>query len=300
MKRVLKWMGILIVVALVAGGGFVGFAVLAFDRSMDKVYDIPLPSLTHSSDPVVIERGKHLAESVAGCAVGDCHGADLSAGKIIDVGPVGIFAAQNITPGGRVAGYSDGELARLLLHGVKKDGRGLRFMPVSDFNWLPDDDMIAIISYVRSVPAVQKPDGEPHIGVLGKVLDRLDKFPLDVARRVDHQHRANAPAPAPTAAYGSFVARLCQGCHGEHLSGGPIPGAPPSIPIPKNITSHDSGIKLYTYADFNTLIDTGIKRDGKKIDPFMPVEALSKMNETERQALWTFLRTVEPRPFGHR
>ncbi len=300
MKRILKWIGLVVLVLLIAGGVFVATQVSAFDASVSKKYDLALPKIERSTDPAVIARGKHLAESMGGCAIGDCHGADLSGGKVTDLGPIGKMVAQNLTPAGVGAKYSDGEMARLILHGVKRDGTSVIMMPVTDFNWLPDDDIQAIISYVRSVPPVQKPEQGFQIGLLGKILDRQDKFVLDVARRVDHEHRRNAPTPEPTDKYGRYIASLCQGCHGEHFSGGPIPGAPPSIPIPPNITPHDSGIKAYTYDDFIRLLETGVKKSGAKLNPFMPYEALSHMNETERKALWAFLQTVEPRPFGGR
>lgn len=35
-------------------------------------------------------------------------------------------------------------------------------------------------------------------------------------------------------------------------------------------------------------------------DPFMPREALNAMNDVERRALWAYLRSVPPVPFGHR
>jgi cytochrome c553 len=299
-KRVLKWLGVLIALVLVVGGGFVASQVMAFNGSMAKKYDVPLPKIERSTDPAVIERGKHLAESVAGCAIGDCHGADLSGGKVTDIGPIGKMIAQNLTAAGIGGKYSDGEMARVILHGVKRDGTSVTMMPVSDFNWLPDDDVQAIISYVRSMPPVQKPERGFEVGVLGKVLDRQNKFPLDIARRVDHEHRATAPLPEPTEKYGRYVARLCQGCHGEHFSGGPIPGAPPSIPIPPNLTPDDSGIKAYAYEDFVKLLETGVKKSGQKLNPFMPYEALSHMNDTERHALWAYLRTLPPTPFGGR
>jgi hypothetical protein len=74
-------------------------------------------------------------------------------------------------------------MARLILHGVKRDGRGLLFIPSGDYQWWPLEDVTALISYLRTAPPV---DGRPHIGLLGKVLDRLDLMPLEVARRIDH------------------------------------------------------------------------------------------------------------------
>jgi cytochrome c553 len=299
-KRALKWIGILLLAAVAVGGVFVGSQVMAFNSSVSKKYDIAMPKIERSTDPAVIERGKHLAQSLTACSAHDCHGEDLSGGQVTDLGPIGKMVAHNLTPAGRGGAYSDGELARLLIHGVKKDGTSVLMMPVGDFNWLPDDDVQAVISYVRSVPPVQKPDNGFEVGFLGKILDRQDKFPLDIARRIDHEHRATAPAPEPTEKYGRYVGRLCQGCHGEHFSGGPIPGAPPSIPIPPNITPHASGIQAYAYEDFCKLLDTGVKKNGQKLNPFMPYEALSHMNDIERQALWAFLRSLEARPFGGR
>lgn len=300
MKRVLKGLGLLIVVVLVAGGAFVGIQINSFNRSVKKVYDVKLPALAASTDAAVIARGKHIAESLGGCALGDCHGADLAGGKLLDIGPIGKLQAPNITPGGVAAKYSDGELARLILSGVKRDHTTLLFMPVEDFNWIPDDDVIAVISYVRSVPAVTKQTPAPEIGPLGKVLDRAGKFKLDIARHVDQSQRIAAPVPSPTAAYGRYVARLCSGCHGDSFAGGPIPGAPPSMPVPLNLTPHETGLKGQTFEDFTKLIQTGNRKNGAALDKFMPVDALRNMNDVERQALWAFLQTLPPKPFGQR
>jgi hypothetical protein len=93
---------------------------------------------------------------------------------------------------------------------------------------------------------------------------------------------------------------LGTGCHGPGLSGGPIPGAPPELPVPSNITPHETGIKAYTGADFMRLLNTGIKRNGKKLDPFMPLPALAAMNDIEKRALWAYLSSIPAQPFGNR
>src|SRR5688572_8014723 len=107
-KRVLKWIAIVAVVVLVGVGGFVAYNAWAFGKSMAKVYDVPPPTVTRSADPAVIARGKHVVESIGGCASGDCHGADLAGGKPIVMGPLGTITAPNITPGGHGGEYSDG------------------------------------------------------------------------------------------------------------------------------------------------------------------------------------------------
>ena len=311
MKRWLKHVLIGLGAFAVLGGSTAGIYVYsqtnAYAENMDRVYDVrpsavqpPGASAAPSTDAAVLARGKHLSESVGACAIRDCHGPDLGGGKTISMGPLGTVSGPNITAGGLGAVYTDGELWRLIVHGIKKDGRSVRFMPSQDFNWLPDSDITAIITYVRSVPAVERANGPIHFGTLAKVLDQRDEFVLDVARRINHDNVEKAPPPAPTAAYGRFIARLCQGCHGNKLSGGPLPGAPPSIPIPTNITPHESGIKGWSYEDFRRLLVEGIKKDGKKLDRFMPVEAFGKFDETEMPALWAYLQTVPPIPFGNR
>jgi hypothetical protein len=214
------------------------------------------------------------------------------------MGPLGTMAAPNMTVMSEA--YSDGEMVRLIQHGIKKDGRSVRFMPVTDFSWLPESDAVAIMSYVRTVPKVDRPNGPMEIGLLAKVLDRRDAFDMDVARRIDHKKNEGAPAPEPTAAYGKFVSRLCSGCHGKGYAGGPIPGAPASLPVPLNLTPHDTGLKGWTYDDFEKFITTGIRKNGTPINPFMPVEALRNMNDTERKALWAFLQSLPPTEFGKR
>jgi hypothetical protein len=304
-KRILKRVAVgtaaVVAVVLIGGTIYAKVQASAFDESMDKVYDVPIPQVARSNDPAIVARGKHLTDSVAGCSAHDCHGNDLAGGRTMDVGPIMTFTAPNITPGGLCAAYNDGELARLIQHGIKKDGRSVRFMPSQDFGWLPDADVAAIVSYLRTVPSSDKPNGPTELKLMGKVLDRRNEFALDVARRIDHTKREAVPAPAPTPEYGTFLARMCTGCHGEkHLSGGKIPGAPPSIPIPSNLTPHETGLKGWAYDDFEKLLTQGVRKNGSKLNPFMPFEAFGKMDDTEKHALWAHLQSLPPTPMGNR
>jgi cytochrome c553 len=299
-KRILLGVGGLVGLVVVGGGAFVGFHVHAFGASLDKVYEVPLTKVERSTDAAVLARGKHLAESVAACANSDCHGADFGGGKTADIGPLGKFTAPNISAGGLGAAYSDAEIFRLIRHGVKRDGRGVRFMPSHEINWLSDGDITAVISYLRTMPAVQKANGPLEVGLLAKVLDRFDMIPIDIARRIDHSKIELAPPPSPDAKYGAFIGRGCTGCHGKTLSGGPIPGAPPEIPIPLNLTPDATGLKGWTFEDFKHTLSTGVSKSGKKLDPMMPVESYGKMDDTELHALWAHLQSQPARPFGGR
>lgn len=274
MKRLLA--GTAAVLAVL--GGYVAFQVTSFDASMEREYAVPLPAVAQSVD---MARGEHLAKSVAGCALDACHGSDLAGGKPLVMGPLGTFTAPNITR--TIDGYSDAELLRLMRTGIRKDNRSVRFMPVSDFQWLPDDDMAAIVAWLRTVPKSDRASAEVHVGTLGKLADRHGRIAIDIARR----NRAAPPVigtpPAPDAAYGRHLAQLCVGCHGEDLRGGPKPGMPP----PANLTS----LEAWTYDDFARMAETGAAPDGRKLDPAMPTQAIANMNETERRALWAYLRS---------
>ena len=302
MKRWLKRIGAgllaLVVVLGVVGGIYAHREASAYDASIDKVYDIAPLSLTRSADPAVIARGKHLAFSLMGCSLNDCHGPDLGGGKVTDAGPVGTMVAPNITR--ILPAYSDGELARLIRHAVKKDQRTVRFMSVEEFNWLSDADVVAVISYVRTVPEVDRTTGSTNIRTFGKVLDRRNLIPIDIARRIDHAKIEMGPPPSPTAQYGRWIARQCSGCHGDRMSGGPIPGTPPDFPVPLNLTPHETGLKGWTYETFEAIATTGVRKNGKKLADFMPIEGIRNMDDVERRALWAHLQSLQPVPFGGR
>ena len=55
-------LGLVVVVVLVLGAGFAAFEVRAFNASMAKVYDVPAPAITRSTEPAVLARGKHVAD----------------------------------------------------------------------------------------------------------------------------------------------------------------------------------------------------------------------------------------------
>ncbi len=299
-KRALKTLGGIAAGAVAAVAVYVMVQTSRFDASLDKVYDVPVPDVVASKDPAVIERGKHVVNAMTGCTSRACHGADLGGGVVTPMGPLGTLVAPNITSASLGATYSDGEFARVIRHGIKKDGRSVRLMPAQEMAWLPQDDVVAIVSYLRTVAPVERENQAMSVKTLGKILDRQDKIILDVARRIDHAKTETPPPPAPTAEYGAFLTRACSGCHGEHFSGGPLPGAPPSIPTPLNLTPDASGLKDWTFDDFEKLMKTGITKEGHTLNPFMPIESWRNLDDVELHAIWAFLRSLPPTPLGSR
>jgi hypothetical protein len=299
-KRVLAWVGIALLVVFSAGAAYASWQAHVFNASMDRTYDVPIPTIAVSNDPAVIERGRHVADALMPCSNVNCHGVDLAGGKPIDFGPIGLVTGPNITKANVGVAYSDGELARLLRHGLKKDGRSVRFMPVHESNWLRDDDIVAVISYVRSKPPVDRENGPFELSTMGKVLDRRGALAFDVARRIDHDHIEIAPEPSPTAGYGRFLGRLCTGCHGEHLSGGRPDGWPPQFPTPPNLTPHETGLKDWSFDDLSKMLDTGLRKNGEMVKEPMPRDSFKGWDDTERRALWAYLGSLPATALGGR
>ena len=300
LRRATRVLAVLLALGAACAAAIVWRVASAYDQSVATRYDLPLPTVRRSEEPAVLERGRHLAESLGSCIV--CHSEDLSGGGVNDMGPVGRIVYPNLTPGqnGVLADYSDAELARLLRHGIRRDGTTVRLMPVTEIYWWPDADRDALISYLRSLPPVDGGPPSVEIGIMGKLLDRLDSVPIDVARRVDHEIVHSPIAPAPTEAYGARLAIACQGCHGPTLSGGPVFGAPPDFPPPRNLTPHEAGLGAWTFEDFAATLRTGIRRDGSPLSSFMPALSYSHMREDELRALWLYLRSLPARPTGQR
>jgi mono/diheme cytochrome c family protein len=112
-------------------------------------------------------RGKYLLNSVIACT--DCHtpvdeqtGAPIrekyfGGGQPYE-GPWGIVYAGNITPDKEtgIGNWSDDQIKRVFREGVRIDGRRVVLMSWQEFSVLTDDDLNAVVYYLRNdVPAVK-------------------------------------------------------------------------------------------------------------------------------------------------
>ena len=251
-------------------------------------------------NPELVARGAHLATAITKCV--DCHGDDLGGTKFIEDPALGNVTASNLTTGkgGKIASYDDAALVRLLRHGIKADGTPALVMPSDEYTHLADDDLAAIIAYVRSVPAVDRelPAKNLKLVARGLLTGRVIRHPYDAI-----DHAATAPATMPvgeTVEYGTYIATVggCIGCHGPGLSGGKIPGAPPEFKPAANITP--TGIGAYTEADFFKVMREGVRPGGTPVDPSMPFRLTKLMTDTEIKAVYAYLKTVPAKEYGNR
>ncbi|MBA2355092.1 MAG: c-type cytochrome, partial [Acidobacteria bacterium] len=280
---------VLAVVLLVAAAA-VGYVYVASARLLARTYAITsLPDVPVRSDPASLARGKYLADHVAMCA--DCHDRDLGGKVVSDSAAMGRLASANLTrgQGGIGAAYSNQDFARAILHGVKRDGRAVVFMPSANDRFT-EADFAALIAYVRSVPPVDRTPSPMSIGPIGRALGVFTDFPLAPAARIDHDtvRFATPPDGADTTATGGYLvaAAGCQGCHGAQYTGG---GGPP--PGASNITP--VGIGGWNEQQFLTAIRDHRRPDGTTIDEAMP-RAYGEMADQDLRAIFTFLRTVPP------
>ena len=294
MKKVLKWLGFIL-------GGIIGLLILVAvavyalsSTRINKTYDVPVAAVDIPDDEATIERGQHVA-ATRGC--GDCHGENLAGAVMIDEPPVGLFYAANLTAGagGVGANYTDEDWIRALRHGIGPDNKPLLFMPSHEFYYLSDKDLGALIAYLKTLPAVDKPPTASSVGPLARVLFLAGQFPLLPAELIDHTgSRPSSPPPGVTATYGEYLAVGCTGCHGETFAGGPIPGAPPDWPPAANLTP-SGNLSNWTEADFISTIRSGVTPEGVELDAeYMPWSTFGRMTDDELKALWLYIQSLPP------
>ena len=301
MRKVLKWFG------LIAGGLLGVFLVLLVvlflvgSRKENRTYDVEIASVAVPTDAASIARGKHSVEAVWMCQV--CHGQNL-AGPDVDGCKVvsctgfsddalfGKMMPKNLTSGrGGIGGvYTDEDYVRAIRHGISRDDKALLIMPSEVFNKISDEDLGAIIAYLKTLPPVDNELDESGLAPLGRILAAFEGSLLP-ATLIDHNApRTPPPAAGVTAEYGEYLAEICTVCHGERLSGGEVPGderarAP-------NITPGGAP-GSWTRSQFVDTIRSGITPKGNLLDPrLMPWNRFTQMTDDELDAIWLYLQSL--------
>ncbi|GJG86095.1 cytochrome c [Gemmatimonadetes bacterium T265] len=295
-RRALRGLAAVAALVLVLLGGVYALTARRFTRHV-AVPSHAAPSVaalspTPAAREALVARGAHVV-AVRGCT--ECHGANFGGATIVDNPLIGRLGGPNLTAGGRGPALDDRAWELALRHGVRPGGRPLLVMPSAEYAGMSDEDVAAVAAYVRSLRAVGTPSPALQPGPLLRVLYTAGKADMVAAASMPQRTaHAAALAPAPTVAYGAYVATSCSGCHRADFAGGPIAGAPPDWPPAANITPHPTaGLGRWTAADFDRLLATGVRRDGRRVDTAgMPVRMTRALNDVERRALWAYLRTV--------
>ncbi|MHA4844181.1 c-type cytochrome [Flavitalea antarctica] len=306
MKKVIRITGIAIFAII--------FCLFVFIQLRhNRKFDAPFPAIVATTDTTIIARGRELVFGAAHCA--NCHAPEnkasvasseqnvpLSGGLKFEI-PLGEIFAPNLTPDKTGILYkTDQALARALRYGVSTDGRALfDFMP---FHHTSDEDLTAIISYLRSQPPVANAVPENNMNLLGKTIKALVLEPAGPTEKVPHAVRRDT-----TADYGRYIANNianCQGCHtnrdlmtgafiGERYAGGftmesKTDSGTLYITSP-NLTPHKTGrINGWSQSQFIERF-----RKGRVIkESHMPWEPFSNLKEDDLKAIYKYLQTLRP------
>ncbi|MDX5337508.1 MAG: cytochrome c [Cyclobacteriaceae bacterium] len=314
---------LLVVVVLIVG------LVIYVETSWDKTYDVALPELQTSTDSAVIARGKYLVHGPAHCS--NCHvssveemiAADagenipLKGGVAFPFGPLGTLYAPNLTPDPKtgIGRYSDGQIFRMMRHGIRPSG--MASIPLLMPFWnMADEDLIAVVSYLRSMPAVENEVPPAQWTFMGKVMKSFMPIFKPI---LDPNPPKIAPEMSPSIERGEYIARYvanCVGCHterdlitfdaiGPEFAGGmefePDPnfnkamGEDPELWIKTPNITPDPGS---AFAQFKSLEEWKARfKKGRtiKISP-MHWGPFSRMSEEDIEALFLYLNSLEPIP----
>lgn len=259
--------------------------------------------------PQRIERGAYLAR--AGNCMG-CHtplgGSPFAGGRRIDT-PFGVVVAPNITPDDTtgIGRWTASDFWRALHHGRSRDGRFLNpAFPYPSFTSVTREDSDALLAYLRSVPAVQRPN-DPH---------EL-RFPygtqaaLAVWRALNFRPGAWRPDPGQTPAWnrGRYLVQglgHCAACHSERnalggirrdgeWSGGLMPDGAwyaPSLADPQ-----EAGVQHMTRAQVVKLLQHGVAEGASVSGPMAEVvfSSTQYMTAADLGAMADYLATVPVR-----
>ena len=294
--RYLKWVG-------VAVGGVVTTLVLLIviisgigGMTIEKTMDVMVAPVAVPTDPDALERGRHFVESIALCQ--ECHGESLEGQVLGDDRLFGRLAPANLTGGkGGVGGsLTDLDYVRAIRHGVGRGGKAIPFMPSELYNKIGDEDLGAMIAYLRSVPPIDNEVPKSRLRLIARIITVFDQSLLP-ANLIDYETpRSPAPEPGVTTEYGQYLAMMCTLCHGPDLGGASIPDGS-GVRAP-NITQ-GGALGASSEEDFINTLRTGVTPSGNNLDrENMPWDRLSKMTDDELEALWLYVRSVTPLTTG--
>ncbi|MCA9659881.1 MAG: cytochrome c, partial [Myxococcales bacterium] len=230
------------------------------------------------ASPELLARGKYLAEVVMNCRA--CHtpltdkGPDLDkqyAGGLEYPDSVGTWRSPNITQDKKtgIGGWTDEQIIDAVRKGVRPTGEQMfPVMPYEYFAAASDDDMKALVAYLRTIEPIDN-----------AVAGNTD---LKVAKPAIPEPSGDPPLPEPEAE-GKYLVELahCGYCHtprdddGKPIADKAFAGGRPFAALPfqgegqvwsANITPHEkSGVGKYSDDELMTAITDLDKRDGTAI-----------------------------------
>lgn len=278
-----------------------------------------------------IARGRYLAVNVLQCV--DCHSErdwnfyggppmePIGAGRACmtrETIAAGVNAGQERFPGRLcirnitadqetgLGSWTDGEIIRAVREGVNKDGKGLfPIMPYFIYKNVADDDIQAVVAYLRSIKPVKSVRPERQIDFPMNMLVQLWPEPFDSP--------AHTPDRSDPVAYGKYLATVarCEFCHtpkgprsmqgfeGREFSGGMPFFLNGRTMYTMNLTPHESGLGSWTREQFIQLFKSRVARVETEptANTLMNWNAFGQMSDADLGALYDFFMSLPPVPY---
>jgi mono/diheme cytochrome c family protein len=244
----------------------------------------PAPLTKVAGTPEQIQRGKAISD-------GFCSGCHSKTGTLtggLEIGehfpvPIGSFISSNLTPAGPLSRWSDGDIFRAIRNSVDPDGRWLIIMSYTNAGNLSDEDIRAVIAYVRSLPAIGKStDDQPdHLSLLGIAMLGAGMLPQGKPISISP---VTAPPPSPTLRYGEYILSYqdCRACHGAKLTGG-VPDQLGPLGPDLNL------VRGWKLEEFVATMRTGVDPNGHELGKEMPWRPIGRMSDEELHAVYEYL-----------
>jgi mono/diheme cytochrome c family protein len=253
-----------------------------------------------------LERGRYLMNGIVAC--GNCHtpqgpngplaGKELAGGLPFVEKPFTAYAS-NITPDKAtgIGAWTDAQIITAIREGKRPDGTLIGPpMPIGLYRGLSDNDVAAIVAYLRSVPAVANPvpKSEYRMPLPPSYGPPVGSVP-DVS-------------PADKLAWGRYLAGPaghCMECHStpgpqgapdlanQLGAGGMVFTGPWGTSVASNLTP--KGLAGYTDAALKKVITTGVRPDGSKLKPPMGTAYYARMSAPDLDAVVAYLRSLPPK-----
>lgn len=167
-------------------------------------------------------------------------------------------------------------------------------MPTHLLNEMSADDMRDLIAYLKTLKPEGPPLPDPHLPPGYQLAPPNPAVPIP-----QHEPRTG------TVARGEYLARvfLCGDCHSSpdspekpqnhYLEGGPSPL--PGLFAPNLTPDVGTGLGAWSDTEIKRAIRTGIAREGRRLNPFMPaLVAYHEMTDQDASDLLLYLRSLKP------
>jgi mono/diheme cytochrome c family protein len=276
------WVGALC--AALFGAALASAAIESRSQAILDARHPAAPSRVHAvASPEALARGEHLVR-VTGCV--GCHGKTLS-GAMMTLSSSSLYA-PNLTTVSKTA--SDAILDQAIRQGLKSDGRAELAMPAQAYRAFTDDEIAAMIVYLRATPATGPVLKQPPLGLVLRANLAMGSLKTEVARVA--QARAALDAGPRFAQGRHLAATACGQCHGTDLAGGAdVPGS--------DLTVRG----YYDRAQFHTLLRTGAGLgEHMELMSETAISSLSHFTDAEIDAIYDYLvardqaLSVRPKP----